>query len=83
MFGYFMGYLIFSSDPRMSNHALEVEKAYLWEIILLVVGLLSTFVILLSSLSHSLKIKRMKWRTLMIFIFPLSFVYAWIHGRKA
>ena len=46
MFGYFMGYLIFSSDPLMSNHPLEVEKAYLWEIILLVFGLLSTLVFL-------------------------------------
>jgi protein-S-isoprenylcysteine O-methyltransferase Ste14 len=82
MFGYFMGYLIFSSDPRMSNNSLEVEEAYLWEIILLAIGLISTFTIFLSSLSHSFKTKRMRWRTLIIFIFPLSFVYAWIHGRK-
>ena len=82
MLAYFVGYLINSNNPRMADHALGIDEAYWWEVLILLLGVFSMVVILISSLSHSYKTKRMKWRKLMIYMFPLAFVYAWKYGRK-
>jgi len=82
MFLYFTLYPVITHDPRMTDASLGVEEAKIWEVIILVSGLISTIVILLSSLNHAYKTKRARWRNLMMLMFPLSFIYAWKYGKK-
>lgn len=82
MWAYFIG-LDLTENPRMLDHQLTHDEMYWWEFLITIQGLFLTFAILVSSVRHSFKNFKKYWGVLMLLIWPLSFVYAWVYGRTS
>ena len=78
----YLYYLKYSGDIRMQDHTLSGDEMQWWELIVFVVGTTSIVSLLLSSVSHTIKSRRWLWFVLIILVWPLSIIYAWIYGRN-
>jgi len=76
LFAYFFSLEPFG-DPRLKDHALGWGEMYVFEYPIAVIGLVSTFAIIFSSVINAWS-KSSKFISLVIlFIWPLAFVYSW------
>lgn len=81
MWTYF-GSLDFIGDSRMIDHKLTYDEMYWWEGLIMLQGMMLTFVVYFSSIFHSFGKNKKKWGFLIILIWPLAFIYAWREGGK-
>ena len=78
MWGYFLSLMAFG-DPRMIDNQLFFEEMHWSEIVLMIQGLILTFILLFSSLYHSFSILgKKKWGVMILCVWPLTYVYAWM-----
>jgi hypothetical protein len=73
-FGYAFSLVLFD-DLRMIDSALTYEEAYWWEILLVIFGLVSIFILWISSIQHAWNKGRKTWVVLILFVWPLSLIY--------
>jgi hypothetical protein len=74
--------LIGVDDPRMDDGGLSLFEANILEASLLIIGGVSIFLVLVSAIFHAFKHDRNKWVLMIIFIWPLSFVYGALINTK-
>ena len=66
-------------DTRIIDYRLSWEALHWWEILLLLQGLMLTFILFLATVYHSSAIAGKKvWSILIVLFWPLAFVYAWL-----
>lgn len=73
---------IVSGDPRLLDGNIASGKYHWWEVVLLVLGLMSAFLVWGSSMNDALKNNRYKWFFLTLLIWPLSYLYAILINTK-
>ena len=81
-----LGYLIsltLQGDPRMIDNVLSGEEMYWWEAVIFWQGLVMIFGLFFSAVYHSFVLLNKKlWGVVILFLWPLTFVYAWLHYPK-
>ena len=68
-------YLEMVGDPRFVDHALEIQEAYWWELILIATCLITVFSTWFSAMHSAFKQDRKLLVALILFIWPLSLIY--------
>ena len=69
-------------DPRMADGNLEFYEALWWEIVLIMMGVISILLVWTSSIRYSIKHGHSKWTILVMLIWPLSFLYGFLINTK-
>ena len=70
------------NDPRMADGVLSGEDAYWWEIVLIVSGITSVFLVRGAAISQAVKRRRFKWVVMIFLIWPLSLLYGFLVNTK-
>jgi hypothetical protein len=77
------GFILIGVDgTRMDDDGLSLFEANILEASLLIIGGVSIFLVLVSAIFHAFKHDRNKWVLMIIFIWPLSFVYGALINTK-
>ncbi len=75
-FAYF-AVLLPAIDPRMNDQTLDWSEMYFFEYPIAIIGLFSIFALIFSSFRSAWKKGHRVLSILMLFLWPLSFVYSW------
>jgi len=67
--------LIALDDPRMIDGALTHNEAHWWEIVLIMLGIFSVFIIMGSSIHHAWSTGRKAIAIFIVLVWPLSLLY--------